>query len=78
VTTLLLAGGDYAEDARQAVQQATAALESLPEGQGSHAAAAAACVPLIEVFEQLLRQVTLWRLHQAQDAVPAASSQKPV
>ena len=34
VTTLLLAGGDYIEDARQAVQQAAAALESLRHGQG--------------------------------------------
>jgi hypothetical protein len=67
VTTLLLAGNG-AQEAQEAVKTAAAALESLREGQGSHAAAAAACEPLIEVFEQLLRQVTLRRLHAAQDA----------
>ena len=74
VATLLLAGGDYAEDAHQAVQQAVAALESLREGKGSHATAAVACVPLIEVFEQLLRQVTLRRLHAAQDAAAVSTT----
>ena len=68
VATLLLAGGDYTAEAQEAVKSAAAALQSLRQGQGSHAAAAVACEPLIEVFETLLRQVTLRRLHLAQDA----------
>lgn len=56
------------EDGRQAVLQAAGALESVQQGKGSHADAAAACGPLVEVFAGLLRVVTLRRLHDAQDA----------
>ena len=58
----------HVEDGRQAVLQAAGALESAVQGEGSHAAAAAACEPLVTLFEGLLRQVTLRRLHDAQDA----------
>ena len=58
----------HVEDGRQAVLQAAGALESAVQGKGSHADAAAACEPLIEVFAGLLRVVTLRRLHDAQDA----------
>ena len=57
-----------AEDGRQAVLQAAGALESALQGKGSHADAAAACEPLVTLFDGLLRQVTLRRLHDAQDA----------
>ena len=58
----------HVEDGRQAVLQAAGALESAVQGKGSHADAAAACEPLVTLFEGLLRQVTLRRLHDAQDA----------
>jgi hypothetical protein len=58
----------HVEDGRQAVLQAAGALESVLQGKGSPADAAAACEPLVEVFAGLLRVVTLKRLHDAQDA----------
>ena len=58
----------HVEDGRQAVLQAAGALESALQGKGSHADAAAACEPLVTLFDGLLRQVTLRRLHDAQDA----------
>jgi len=78
VTTLLLAGGNFTVEAQEAVKSAAGALESLRQGQGRHAAAAVACAPLVEVFEELLRQVTLRRLHVAQDAALEALATHPL
>ena len=58
----------HVEDGPQTALQAAGALESVQQGKGSHADAAAACGPLVEVFAGLLRVVTLRRLHDAQDA----------
>ena len=58
----------HVQDGQQAVLQAAGALESALQGKGSHAAAAAACEPLVTLFDGLLRVVTLRRLHDAQDA----------
>ncbi len=62
----------HVEDGRQAVLQAAGALESVRQGKGSHADAAAVCAPLVEVFSDLLRVVTLKRLRAAQDAARRA------
>ena len=64
----------HVEDGRQAVLQAAGALESVLQGKGGHAAAVAACEPLVTLFDGLLRQVTLRRLHDAQDAASLAMS----
>ena len=69
VTTLLLAGDDYTQEAQEAVKSAAAALESLRRGKGSRATAAVACEPLVEVFEQVLAVSTLRALHAAQARV---------
>ena len=58
----------HVEDGRQALLQAAGALESVRQGKGGHAAAVAACEPLVTLFDGLLRLVTLRRLHDAQDA----------
>ena len=47
------------------------------EAVKSAAAAAVTCAPLVEVFEELLRQVTLRRLHVAQDAALEALATSP-
>jgi hypothetical protein len=62
----------HVEDAPQTVLQAAGAIESALQDRGSHADAAAACEPLIEVFAGLLCVVTLKRLHDAQDAASLA------
>ena len=58
----------HVEDGPQTALLAAGALESVQQGKGGHAAAVAACEPLVTLFDGLLRQVTLRRLHDAQDA----------
>lgn len=72
VCQVLLAGDRFTEDARRAAQEAAQAIESAQAGTTPPAAAIGPATAAVDLFEQLLRQATLRRLHDAQDAAAAA------
>ena len=62
----------HVEDAAGTCQEAAGALAGVAAGTTTTATAAAACRPLVETFETLLRVATLRRLRAAQDAARRA------
>jgi hypothetical protein len=61
-----------AADGRRAVQRALAALRGARQGRGTVESVRAACGPLVDTFEALIRVTTWRRLLAAQDAAKRA------